>query len=300
MADALDKHGAFAFNGIVNNAMDSNDLLIVAGKGLYPREMLAGARAAKVGRIGVLAFRGQTDRSLCAAADESVRFGIGELIRIRDWLKSSGFRHAAFAGQISPVSLFATRFDADARAVLASMKIKSAHSIFRAVIAEFGKCGVEVVPASSYMDACIPGPGVLTARTPDDRENADIDRGRAAAKALGEVDVGQTVVVKDGMVLAVEAFEGTNAAIKRGCALGGRGAVVVKAAREGHDMRFDIPVVGPDTIRRLARSRATALAFQAGRTILLGREETLALAERRGIAVVSFDSGLPPAPSYSR
>ena len=277
--------------------MDGSDLLIVAGKGLYPREMLAGARAAKVGRIGVLAFRGQTDRSLCAAADEYVRFGIGELSRIRGWLKSSGFRNVAFAGQISPIALFATRFDSAARAILDSLKVKSAHSIFRAVIAEFEKCGTEVIPASSYMDSCIPGPGVISARAPDEREQADIERGRAAALALGEVDIGQTVVVKDGMVLAAEAFEGTNAAIKRGCSLGGRGAVVVKSARDGHDMRFDIPVVGPATIRRLARSRATAIAFQAGRTIFLGKEESLALANRRGIAIVSFESGLPPAPT---
>ena len=276
--------------------MDCTDLLIVAGKGQYPRMMLDGARRAGVGRIGVLAFRGQTDRSLCAAADVSARFGIGEFSRVRDWLATSGFTKAAFAGQISPISLFATRFDAEARQVLASLKTKSAHSIFGAVIAAFEGAGLKMLPASAFMDGAIPSAGTLSRRPPDGREASDIARGIAAARALGEVDVGQTVVVKDGMVRAAEAFEGTNAAIRRGAALGGRGAVVVKAARDGHDMRFDIPVIGLQTFRRLARSRVSAIAVQAGRTIFLDREASLALADRRGIAVVAYESGLPPAP----
>jgi len=277
--------------------MDSNDLLIVAGKGLYPRELLAGARAAGVSRIGVLAFRGQTDRSLCAAADVSARFGIGEFSRVHAWVNASGFHNAIFAGQISPLALFATRFDAEARRLLSELKSKSAHSIFGAIIRVFEADGMRFIPASSYMDHCLPAPGVLTARAPDTRERADFARGFEATAALGTVDVGQTAVVKDGMVLAVEAFEGTNAAIKRGASLGGRGAVVVKAARGGHDMRFDIPVIGPGTIRRLARSRVSALAVQAGRTIILGRDETVARANRHGIAIEAFDSGLPPAPT---
>ena len=276
--------------------MDCNDLLIVAGKGLYPRELLNGARAAGVGRIGVLAFRGQTDRALCADADVSARFGIGEFSRVRAWVGSSGFRNAIFAGQISPFALFATRFDAEARHLLSQLKSKSAHSIFGAIIKVYEQDGVKFLPASCYMDGSIPAAGLLTKRAPDERENADIARGVDAALALGKVDVGQTVVIKDGMVLAVEAFEGTNAAVKRGASLGGRGAVVVKAAREGHDMRFDIPVVGPDTIRRLRRSHVTALAIQAGRTIFLGREKAIALANEYGIAIVAIDSGLPPAP----
>ena len=114
---------------------------------------------------------------------------------------------------------------------------------------------------------------------------------------IGTVDIGQTVVVKDGMVLAVEAFEGTNAAIRRGAKLGGRGAVVVKIARDGHDMRFDIPVVGAKTLRVLRRSSISALAFQAGRTILLDREEVLREANRLGIAIVALHTDLPPAPT---
>ena len=121
-------------------------------------------------------------------------------------------------------------------------------------------------------------------------------RGMEVARDVGAHDVGQTVVVKSGMVLAVEAFEGTNAAIRRGGRLGGKGSVVFKAAREGHDMRFDIPVVGLKTLKVMKRAGATALAFQAGRLILLDREAVVDFANRHGIAVVGVDSGLPPAP----
>ena len=276
--------------------MENDDLLIIAGKGQYPQKLLEGARKAGVGRIGVLGFRGQTSRALCAQADCSARFGVGEVARIREWAGAAGFHNAVLAGQISPLALFATRFDAEARRVLSSLRVKSAHSIFSAVIGLFESAGLQFLPASVYMDDCLPAAGLLSSRAPDERELADIARGRAAAEALGAVDVGQTVVVKDGMVLAAEAFEGTNAAIKRGASLGGAGAVVVKGARDGHDMRFDIPVVGLATMCRLARSRVSALAFQAGRTILLDRAKFLDLANRRGIAVVAFDSGLPPAP----
>ncbi len=275
--------------------MDNDDLLIIAGKGRYPRLLLDGARKAGVGRIGVLAFRGQTSRSLCAA-DFSARFGVGEVGRMKDWILSTGVKNVVLAGQISPAALFTTRFDPVARGILAKLGAKCAHSIFGAVLEYLSGFGLRVLPASSYMDDCIPQAGVLTRRAPDAREEADIARGHAAAMAVGVVDVGQTVVVKDGMVLAVEAFEGTNAAIKRGCRLGGRGAVVVKVARDGHDMRFDIPVVGKETMRRLVRSKASALAFQAGRAILLDREEVIREADRHGIAVVALDSGLPPAP----
>ena len=140
------------------------------------------------------------------------------------------------------------------------------------------------------------GAGVLTARKPTDGELSDIAHGAVVVRDMGRHDVGQTVLVKDGMVLAVEAFEGTNAAIKRGGKLGGKGAVVVKGAREGHDMRFDIPVVGLKTLKVMKSSGVTALAFQAGRLILLDREAVIAFADKHGIALVGIETDLTPAP----
>jgi DUF1009 family protein len=119
----------------------------------------------------------------------------------------------------------------------------------------------------------------------------------AVAADMGVHDVGQTVVVKSGMVLAVEAFEGTNAAIKRAGRLGGRGGVIFKAARSGHDMRFDIPVVGLKTLKVMKRAGVSALAFQAGRLIMLDREKVLSFADKHSIALVGINSGLPYAPT---
>jgi DUF1009 family protein len=146
------------------------------------------------------------------------------------------------------------------------------------------------------MEDNLPGVGCLTKRGLTEAERQDVAHATEVARDVGIHDVGQTVMVKSGMVLAVEAFEGTNAAIKRGGRLGGKGSVVFKAAREGHDMRFDIPVVGLKTLKVMKKAGVTALAFQAGRLILLDRAEVIAFADKNSIALVGIDSGLPPAP----
>ena len=127
-------------------------------------------------------------------------------------------------------------------------------------------------------------------------EASDVAHGASVVRDMGRHDVGQTVLVKEGMVLAVEAFEGTNAAIKRGGKLGGKGAVIVKGAREGHDMRFDIPVVGLKTLKVMKSAGVTALAFQADRLVLLDREAVVAYAHKPNIALVGLATDLPPAP----
>ena len=147
------------------------------------------------------------------------------------------------------------------------------------------------------MDRHLPGEGLLTTRDFTERERRDAEHGAVVMRDMGRHDVGQTVLVKDGMVLAVEAFEGTNAAIKRGGKLGGKGAVLVKGAREGHDMRFDIPVIGLKTLKVMKSAGVSALAFQAGRLLLLDREEVIAYANRKSIAIKGFATDLPPAPT---
>ena len=274
-----------------------NDLLIVAGAGQYPLLVAQGARAAGVKRIAVLALRGQTSRKMADYADQYRCISVGEVRRSLDWIASQGIHDVMLAGQIKPTALFTTRFDALAREIVGSLKIKSAHTIFAAAIGQLAERGIRVLPASTYMGRHLPEPGVLSARDPDAREKADIERGIQAALAVGTVDIGQTVVVREGMVLAVEAFEGTNAAIRRGGRLGGPGAVVVKLARAEHDMRFDIPVVGAGTLRPLINMKISTLAIQARRTLLLDREKVIATVNRRGIALVAFASDMPAAPT---
>ena len=198
--------------------------------------------------------------------------------------------------QITPLALFRTRFDDLARAWLGSLPIKNAHTIYGKIASELELRGLRVLPASCYMDDAVPGAGVLTRRAPDEREARDIAFGHRVACDICGLDIGQTLLVKDGMILAVEAFEGTNQAIRRGGKLGGQGAVVIKVAKKGHDMRFDIPVIGEGTIAALRKAGVSALAYQAGRLVLLERDKVIAAADRLNIAVVGIDSGLPAAP----
>ncbi len=278
----------------VHDATDK--LLIIAGSGTYPACIAAGARKAGVRHITVLAFRGMTARATVAQADEAAWFGIGEMRTAFAWFARQGVSCAIMAGQINPLALFQTRFDDLARSWLSGLPVKNAHTIFGKIAVEMEKIGIRLLPASCYMDDAIPGPGVLTRRSPDERETRDIAFGHRVARDICGLDIGQTLVVKDGMILAVEAFEGTNQAIRRGGKLGGKGAVVVKVAKEGHDMRFDIPVIGEATIATLRKAGASALAFQAGRLVMLERAKVIAAADRLNIAVVSLDSGLPSAP----
>ena len=270
-------------------------LLVVAGAGSYPRLVVEGARRAGVARVDVLAVKGSCVRATRAAADNVVAFSAGESDKAIEWTGRQGYDGVILAGQVSPLSLFRGKFDEVVRGWLRAMPIKNAHTIFGKLVDEFERHGAKVLPASSYMDDSLPGVGKLTDRDLTDLERDDVKRGQEVAADVGRHDVGQTVLVKSGMVLAVEAFEGTNAAIRRAGKLG-RGSVLFKAAREGHDWRFDIPVVGLKTLKTMRKAGVTALAFQAGRLILLDREAVIAYANRHDIAIVGIDSGLPPAP----
>ena len=270
---------------------------MIAGAGTYPEVMVRGAKTAGVGRVDVLAVRGSASRATMRAADGVRSFGIGELTAAIRWISEQNYDGVAFAGQINPLSLFRTRFEDEVKGWLRSLPCKNAHTIFGKLVQEMEKAGVKILPATCFMDECLPGAGVLTSRSPDTREMKDIVHGSVVVRDLGRHDVGQTVLVKEGMVLAVEAFEGTNAAIKRGGKLGGKGAVVFKGAREGHDMRFDVPVMGIKTVKEMKSAGVTAFAFQAGRQIVLEKEAVVSYANRHGIAIIGVESDLPPAPT---
>ena len=271
-------------------------MIVISGWGAYPRLIVEGAHAAGVRQVDVLAVRGSTDRATVKAADNVHVINIGGIAAGLRWVAAQGYAGACFAGQINPLSLFTARFDAETKGWLNSLPVKNAHTVYGKLAYEFEAAGVKVVPASSFMDGHLPGVGALTDRSLTDREATDVAHGATVVRDMGRHDVGQTVLVKDGMVLAVEAFEGTNAAIKRGGKLGGKGSVLVKGAREGHDMRFDIPVAGLKTIKAMKSAGVTAFAFQAGRLVLLDREEVVAYADKHGIAIAGLATDLPPAP----
>ena len=170
------------------------------------------------------------------------------------------------------------------------MKTKNAHTIFGDIGDELRAIGAELLPASCFMETEMPEAGTLGRRAPDAREQADIQLGAKAAKITSGLEIGQTVVVKDGTILAVEGFEGTDETILRAGRLGGAGGVVVKVAKLGHDMRFDIPIIGLRTFKMLKKAKISCLAVEAKRTILLEREKLVAEADRLGLAFVAFDA----------
>ena len=271
-------------------------LIIIAGWGSYPRLLIEGAKRAGARQMDVVAIKGSTDRATWKAADNVHWITLGGIADGIRWCGANGYQGAFLAGQVNPLSLFRGRFDPEVKSWLAELPVKNAHTIFGKLTEKFADVGVPILPASYFMDDQMPGVGVLTNRGLTESERSDVEHAMQIAEDMGEHDVGQTVMVKSGMVLAVEAFEGTNAAIKRGGKLGRGGGVVFKAARKGHDMRFDIPVVGLKTLKVIKKAGATALAFQAGRLVLLDRESVIAYANAHNIAIVGVDSGLPPAP----
>ena len=270
-------------------------LLVIAGWGVFPRLVLEGARANGVKRISVLAFKGSTDRATCRAADDCRRIPFGDLALLRESIRASGCARAVLAGQINPLALFRARMDRGMLEEIAALKLRNAHTLFRRLVEDIESRGVEVLPSSLFMGRHIPAPGTLSARAPDAREAADLAYAHTIAMGVCNLDIGQSVVVKDGVVLAVEGFDGTNATLRRGGRLV-RGAVAAKVAKEGHDMRFDIPVVGTKTIALMRRVGITALGVQARRTLVLDLPDVVKAADRAGIALVAIDTPLQPAP----
>lgn len=261
---------------------------ILAGKGDYPIQLAQSARAQGVKRIFVIAFRHETDRAIARYADEVHWIYLGQFGAVRDAFASRGIKVAVMAGQITPTHLFSLRFDKFTLDVLARLKQRNAHTIYGAACDELKAVGVELLPASLFMENAMPEAGLIGGRQPTDAEMADIRFGLEVAKITSGIEIGQTVVVKNGTILAVEAYEGTDETILRAGRLGKGGAVVVKVAKKGHDMRFDIPVVGMRTMKTLKASKTGVLAVEAKRTILLDRAKLIAEANRLGISLIAM------------
>ena len=263
---------------------------VIAGRGTYPWQLARSAHAQGVKRVVAFAFRRETEWAIEKHADEVVWMPLGSLGALLDAVKSRGIAKIVMAGQIKPTRLFSLRLDAKALSILRTLKTKNAHTIFGAIGDELRAIGAELMPAYCFMETEMPAAGVLGRRVPDERERADIELGAKVAKVTSGLEIGQTVVVKDGTILAVEGFEGTDQTILRAGSLGGAGGVVVKVAKLGHDMRFDIPIVGERTFKMLKKAKVSCLAVEAKRTILLAREKLVAEADRLGIAFVAFDA----------
>ena len=280
------------------SAADCPRLLIVAGWGGLPRLIIEGAREAGVGGVDVIGVKGSTCCATYRAADKRWKIAFGDLDAFRGYIKESGAKSVVLAGQINPLLLFNPRAAAFIFRELGKggAKTANAHTIFQRLSDIIEECGASVLPSSLFLRRHIPQAGVLGARQPTERENADLAYGAQIASAIAELDIGQTIVAKNGAVLAVEGLDGTNATLARGGRIGRGGAVAVKAAKAAHDMRFDIPVIGLKTIALMRRRGISALGVQAGRTIILDIPEVVKAADKAGIALVAQSNTLPPAP----
>lgn len=240
-------------------------------------------------RLVVAGFAGHTNPDVYPLADAHRELKLGQLAKLLDFLKENGVQQVAMAGTINKPGVMDIRhFDARAVKLLFSLPGKGDDAILRAVSSLLEAEGMELVPPQTYAQGLTTPPGVLTRRHPDEREWADLKRGAALARQMGANDIGQCVVLREGIVAAVEALEGTDAAVRRGCELGGPGCVVVKVMKPGQEERVDLPSVGPDTVRVLAKGQGTCIGVEAGKSLFFDLEEAVRAADRAGIAIVGL------------
>jgi len=258
---------------------------LIAGSGLYPGTFAEAARRAGVDSIVAAAFRDETAPSLGGLVDELEWFRVGQLGKMIKFFLRHGVAHAVMAGQIAPKNLFDLRPDLRTLKLLGRLKERNAESLFGGIAEELEKDGITLLPATTYLDELLPGPGPVCGPVLDASQREDAAYGFRIAKEVSRLDIGQTVVVKKGTVLAVEAFEGTNEALRRGGALGRGGATMVKVSKPRQDFRFDVPVVGPDTVETAAEAGIAAVVVEARRTLVLGKEEVEALCARLGVSL---------------
>ena len=260
---------------------------IIAGNGVYPRLIADGARRAGVEKIVAAAFTDETDPVLERHVNVVEWMRVGQLGRLLKFFGNQGIRHAIMAGQIAPKNLFDLRPDLKALMLLGKLKERNAESIFAAIADELAKIDIDLLPATTFLEDSLAQSGLIAGPKLSSREEHDVELGWNAAKEIARLDIGQTIIVKSGTIVAVEALEGTNEAIKRGGTLAREGAVVVKVSKPNQDMRFDVPVIGVETIRIAADSGVRVIAVEAGKTLLLERDAIIALANGSNMSVVA-------------
>jgi len=261
---------------------------IIAGNGLYPFLVAKAARRHGVTGIHVAAFENETRAELADHVDSIEWMHVGQLGRLLRYFEKSGVRRAIMAGQIAPKNLFDLRPDFRALLLLGGLKKRNAETLFGAVADQLEKVGVELLPATTYLEDSLAQEGLIAGPKPTKRLLEDIAFGFEIAKEISRLDIGQTVVVRNGTVLAVEGFEGTDEAIRRGAKLGRGQAIVVKTSKPKQDFRFDVPVIGCQTLEVASGAGAKAIAIEAEKTLLLDQEAVKALAENKKMTIYGY------------
>ena len=273
----------------MHTALES--LGLIAGNRSLPLEFARQARSAGIKRLVAVAFENETDPALATLVDDITWLKVGQLSRMISAFVDRGIRQCVMVGQIAPKNLFDLRPDLRAMGLWLRLPEKNAHTIFGAIADELKKDGVELIDATPWLKPLMPGAGFQLGPALSEAQRAEVQFGLRIAKEVSRLEIGQTVVVKNGVVLAVEGFEGTDKCLARGGELAGQdgGAVAVKVAKANHDMRFDIPCMGASTLEVCATARISVLALEAGRTLLLERKACEVLAQKNRISLVTVE-----------
>jgi UDP-2,3-diacylglucosamine hydrolase len=262
---------------------------LIAGNGDFPFLVLEGARSRGI-EMAVVAIREEASPELERVAKRLHWVSLGELSRTIELLHQEGVKRAVMAGQVKHNKIFsAIRPDWRLAKLLFSLKAKNTDSLIGAIAGVLSEEGIELVNSTKFLGPLLPEAGVLTKRAPNESEAADIAYGHKVARQIAGLDLGQMVVVRDRACVAIEAMEGTDETIERAARItGGQKLVVVKVSKPLQDMRFDVPVIGLKTIEVMRRSNATALAIDAGRTLLFDRDDLIRAANDAEIAIEAF------------
>lgn len=272
----------------MGNKIDS--LGIIAGNKDFPLCVAQCARVLGVKYVIAVGFRTITEPRLKERVDEMAWLGLGQLGRMKKFFRDHAVKNLVMAGQIPHrLTLGALKFDLEGIQFFRHAREKNAKTLLGGLIENLEKEGFEFLDSTFFLKDELIQSGVLTGREPSIQEWEDLKYGWKAAKALADVEAGQTVVVKKGVLVALEGMEGTDQTIVRGGVLAGKGAVVVKVARSFQDMRYDVPVVGLETLEALAKSGASVLGLEAKKTLVLDREDFFKKASKMKLAVVGLD-----------
>jgi DUF1009 family protein len=263
---------------------------LIAGNRALPLVFARQARALGVKRLVAAAFEGETDPALASLVDEIVWLKVGQLAQLLDTFTSRGVNQCVMLGQIAPKNLFELRPDVRALRLLLRLKQKNARSVFGAIADELDKEGVKLIEATPWLRPLMPGSGFRLGGRLSAEQQEDVAFGFQMAKEVARLQIGQTVVVKNGTVLAVEGFEGTDRCLARGGELSGPkgAAVAVKVTDEEHDLRFDIPCLGLQTVQVCAAAKVAVLAFEADKTLLLEQDQVEHVARNHGVIVTAW------------
>jgi len=259
---------------------------LIAGDGRFP--IIFAENVRRLGfTVSAIAHVGMTLPELESHVEHMHWVKIGQFSKALTALKQDGVRQAVMLGGIKKTNVFTTlRPDLRTLALFSRLKHWKDDAILRAVAGELEREGIQIRESTFGLQGILAEQGFLTSRKPTHNEEEDIQFGWETLETLGALDIGQCVVVKNRVIVSVEAVEGTDEAITRGGKLAGKGAVVVKRTKPHQDLRFDLPAIGPQTIRTMEAVQATVLAIEAGRTVILDREEVFALAKEAGVSIV--------------